>query len=297
MNLSRQMWHRALMERQAFQELYDTWPCEFQPAVTWEHWIPFGPEESTRIIFTRPEGTAGKILPGFLSLHGGGYIRGNADYDQRFCHRTANETGCLCINVQYKLAPEYHFPHPVEECYNALQWVLAHGEELGLDCAHLAIGGHSAGGNLTAVLCQLARDRKGTMPCCQIMDYAPFTLAGPAPFDGFGPELELPLQQRAAYFNASYLTDLVQEHDPMASPLEAVNFSELPPALIITAGKDPLCAGGQEYAKRLSQAGCQVDYHCFSRCAHGFTVMPGLGPAEDVEAAWNLIHQFLKSHF
>lgn len=287
---------RAQIERADFEKLYANWPYTPYPVQTQERTVDLIPEGGTRLLISRPpDAPKGKRLPVFISLHGGGYIRGRADYDERFCHRTVSELSCMTVNVDYKLAPEHRFPVAPEECYAVLQWVLGGGLG-GADTEHVGIGGHSAGGNLAAVACLLAKTRGGRMPACQLIDYGPMSLAGPGPFAGFGKDLYLAPEQRAAYFNTSYLNRPEELEDPRVSPLCAKDVSALPPALIITAGSDPLREGAARYAERLGTAGGDVHYVCFANCNHGFTVMPGLGPERDTEDAWTLMHAFLREY-
>jgi acetyl esterase len=123
------------------------------------------------------------------------------------------------------------------------------------------------------------------------------TLAGPAPFEGFEPGLELPASKRAAYFNTCYLNNPNELDDWRVSPLHAPSLMGMPPALIITAGKDPLKSGAERYAERLVLAGCSVQYTCYEECGHGFTVMPGLGSEKDIENAWTQMCAFLSEFF
>lgn len=297
MYTEQELWKRALIERDDFERLYDNWPWPDYPVVTQEKWIPSVDGLLTRVIISRPEGTLGKCLPALVHFHGGGYIRGRADYDERFCRRIVHDVGCVTVNVNYHLAPEYRFPVQPEECGAVLQWVLSHASELGIDETKVAVGGHSAGGNLATVACLIALERKGRLPCCQIIDYGPMSLAGPAPFEGFGPNLELPVERRAAYFNTSYLNGPEELNDWRVSPLCATFLEGMPPALIITAGKDPLTAGAEQYAARLRETGCQVRYSRYEQCAHGFTVMPGLGTDDEIEQAWTEMCEYLSESF
>ncbi len=297
MYTEQQLYQRALIEREEFAALYDAWPWPDYPVTTQERWLPLVSAGPTRLIVSRPENTANRRLPALIHFHGGGFIRGRADYDERFCRRLVHDVGCVCINVNYHLAPEHRFPTQPEECAAVVQWVLTHGAEFGIDETRTAVAGHSAGGNLATVACLMALYSGGKLPCCQIIDYGPMSLAGPPPFEGFGPDLSLPATQRAAYFNTCYLNTPEELADWRVSPLQAPSLTGMPPALVLTAELDPLRPDAQRYAQRLAAAGCPVRSECFPACHHGFTVMPNLGPAEQVERAWALMCSYLSQQF
>jgi len=208
-------------------------------------------------------------------FHGGGWIGGNFQTHDALCRRLAHESGVLVIAVGYRLAPRYPFAVPLEDGYDTLVWVIQHTESLDVDANSLVVMGDSAGGNLAAALCLMARDASTPNIRGQILLY-PIT-------DG---TLSQPSVER--YADGSYLTKaqlerFVQDyartpddiHHPYFSPLLATNLNQLPPALIITGQYDPLHDEGQAYAQRLRETGNRVQATDYVGMIHGFLSFPG----------------------
>jgi len=206
-------------------------------------------------------------------FHGGGFVLCNLDTHDGICRSLTNAAGCVVVSVDYRLAPEHPYPAAPEDCYAATQWVAKNGSELGIDVSRLAIGGDSAGGNLTAVTALLARDRGGPALRFQLMIY-PVTDCGfeTASYreNGDGYFLTTGMMR---WFWDKYLADPRQAGEGYASPLRVANLANLPPGLCITAGFDPLRDEGEAYAERLRKAGVDVRTSRYPGMFHGFLSM------------------------
>jgi cation diffusion facilitator CzcD-associated flavoprotein CzcO/acetyl esterase/lipase len=195
--------------------------------------------------------------PVVLYFHGGGWVLGSATSDDAYCRDLCNQAGAVVISADYRHAPEARFPAPVEDAYAALQWVAANAEALGGDPGRLAVAGWSAGGNLAAVVCQLAKAAGGPDISAQLL-ITPVTdsdVARPSYRDnGEGYLLTRSLME---WFWNHYC-DPADRTDPRAAPLRAADLSGLPPAIVVTAQFDPLRDEGDAYAAALAAAGVDV---------------------------------------
>jgi acetyl esterase len=205
--------------------------------------------------------------------HGGGWVIGDLDTHDTLCREIANLSACAVVAVDYRLAPEHRFPAAVDDCLAATRWVRAHASELRLDASRLAVGGDSAGGNLAAVVAIDARER-GDLPIAfQLLIY-PATdmqrtfLSHVENAQGYNLT-----KDSMDYFVGHYIADAAQYQDWRASPLLHPDLSNLPPALVLTAGFDPLRDEGAAYAERLTAAGSAASYVLFAREIHGFVLM------------------------
>ena len=211
--------------------------------------------------------------PGLVFFHGGGFVLCSLDTHDGICRSLANAAGCVVVSVDYRLAPEHRYPAAPEDCYAATQWVAKNGAELGIDVTRLAIGGDSAGGNLTAVTALMARDRGGPALRFQLMIYPVTDCAFETASyreNGEGYFLTTGMMR---WFWDKYVAGPAQGREAYASPLRAENLSSLPPGLCITAGFDPLRDEGEAYAERLRQAGVDVRTSRYPGMFHGFLSM------------------------
>jgi acetyl esterase len=230
--------------------------------------------------------------PVLLYFFGGGWVLGQIDTADGISRALANAAGVTVAVVGYRLAPEYPFPAAVDDCVAALDYVVAHAEELGIDPARVAVGGDSAGGNLAAGIALRARDH-GPALAGQLLIY-PNTdqLADDASMR----EAEDPYlfnRHSVAWYRGHYLAEPGDAENPLASPLRAESLVGLPPALVITAEFDPLRDQGESYADRLAQEGVSVRLQRFDGMAHGFFAMAGTLPAG--RAAIELAADFLRT--
>jgi len=222
----------------------------------------------------RPLGShADDVLPVLVFFHGGGWVIGDRDTHDSLCRQLCNASGCAIVSVDYRMGPERRFPAAVDDCVAATRWVREQAAALQLDAARLAVGGDSAGGNLAAVVCLALREAGQPLPAFQLLIYPATDMRMVAPSHQTNGEGYLLTRDTMQYFRAHYIPDPARWSDWRASPLLAPDLRGLPPALVLTAGYDPLRDEGRQYADALSAAGCAAQYVCFERQIHGFMPM------------------------
>lgn len=214
--------------------------------------------------------TAGSDSLGCLVwIHGGGFVIGDLETADSTCRVLANSAQVVVVSVDYHLAPEHPFPAAIDDVVTALQWVVADARGLGVDPTRLAVGGDSAGGNLTAVACQLARDAGGPPIAFQLLVYPAVDLVGDYESRHTNGEGYFLTTETMEWFGRQYLSGR-DPATPRVSPILASDFSGLPPALVLTAGFDPLRDEGVAYADALEAAGVPVERVHFEDEIHGF---------------------------
>ncbi|HSN34517.1 MAG TPA: alpha/beta hydrolase [Ideonella sp.] len=232
-----------------------------------------GPHGPIPLRLVRPKGAgSGAPLPVLVYYHGGGWVIGDLDTHDTLCRELANGSGCAVVAVDYRLGPEHRFPAAVDDAVAAAYWVARQAEALGLDASRLAVGGDSAGGNLAAVVALAARDAGDLAIAYQLLIYPATDMRAGAPSHTTNGQGYLLTRDTIGYFRGHYL-DAGQYADWRASPLLHPNLRGLPPALVLTAGFDPLRDEGAQYAQALGEAGNRVAYVCFERQVHGFVPM------------------------
>jgi acetyl esterase len=225
-----------------------------------------------RVYTPRPL-AAGQALPVVVHYHGAGFVAGDLDTHDAIARYYAKHADAVVVAVDYRLAPEHRFPAAVDDSYAATLWVSEHASEIHGDAARLAVTGDSAGGNLAAVVCQLARDRGMPRIAYQVLLYpaVDWSLGAQYPsVAAFGTGEYFMGAADMEWFRRQYLSDPEQVKDPRASPIANPNLGDLPPALVVTAGHDPLRDEGRAYADRLRAAGVPVEYRCFEQTVHAF---------------------------
>lgn len=236
-------------------------------AATEDRVIP-GPLGPIELRSYTPKGTG--PFPALVYLHGGGWVVGTADTYQAASRALANATGAKVFFPSYRLAPEYKYPAAAEDCYAAVRWVAENAAMLAIDPARIAVGGDSAGGNLTAAVALMARDRGGPTLAFQLLIY-PVT---DHRFDtGSYQEFASGYLLEAAdmrWFWDHYLPNAQAGEEPYASPLRADHLRGLPPALVMTAECDVLRDEGEAYAARLREDGVPVTLSRYAGTIHGF---------------------------
>ena len=236
--------------------------------------VASGPHGDIPLRLYRPLGSAAdETLPVLVYYHGGGWVIGDLDTHDTLCRELANGARCCVVAVDYRMSPEQRFPVAVDDCVAATYWVRREAASLGIDAARLAVGGDSAGGNLAAVVSIVARDA-GDLPIAyQLLIYPATDQRRGAPSHTSNGQGYLLTTDSMKYFHDHYLPDAARDLDWRASPLLHADLSKLPPALVLTAGYDPLRDEGMQYAERLTDAGSQATYVCFDRQIHGFITM------------------------
>ncbi|MFI6934365.1 alpha/beta hydrolase [Streptomyces sp. NPDC050287] len=219
----------------------------------------------------RPTDSTGTPAPVYVNFHGGGFIVGRPEQDDHICRYIAAMAGCVVINVDYAVAPQRPYPAAVTQAYDVTAWVADNGPVNNWDGSRLAVGGHSAGANLTAAVCRLARERGTFSPLLQILDSAPVDMVtDPAAKQS---PLAKPLlnPHLMRVFTGAYVTDPADVAHPLVSPALADDLAGLPPALVITAENDRLRDEGDAYAKALDAEGVLVTHRVFQGVDHYFT--------------------------
>ncbi len=236
-----------------------------------------GPVQPIKVRIYTPQASQEQAsLPVLVWYHGGGFVIGDLDSHDSACRALANQTECLVVAVDYRLAPEHKFPGAVEDCEAALHWVAAHATELGVDPGRIAVGGDSAGGNLAAVVALLAREKGGPKLCFQLLIYPCVAPEPETPSHHQFAEGYLLTRKTITWFFKQYLRSSKDTLDPRYAPLEEKDLSSLPPSLVIVAGFDPLRDEGVDYAKALIEAGNKVTLSNYEGMIHGFYLMGGM---------------------
>ena len=235
-----------------------------------------GPRDAIALRLYRPlaPGRQGSTaLPVLVFFHGGGWVIGDLDSHDTFCRELANGAGIAVVAVDYRLGPEHPFPAAVDDCVAATRWVHAQAAALGLDPARMAVGGDSAGGNLAAVVALAVREDAQLKLAYQLLIYPATDQRRTAASHTQNGQGYLLTQDPMAYFHDHYITRPEHDTDWRASPLQHGNLAGLPPALVLTAGYDPLRDEGLQYAQALTEAGNRATHICFERQIHGFILM------------------------
>jgi len=240
------------------------------------------PEPVAKIEDHRVEGPQGKIpvriytprgsgpLPVLVFYHGGGWVLGDISTYQSYCTAVTNAAGCIVVAVDYRRAPEHKYPAAADDAFTAAAWVFDHAASFGGDPDRIALGGDSAGGNLTAVVSLMARDRSAFKPVAQVLIYPVTDFNFDTPSYRENAEGYMLTRDDMQWFWNCYLNSEEDGRQPYASPLKAANLSGLPPALVITAEYDPLRDEGEAYAARLRQAGVPVTLTRYDGMIHAF---------------------------
>jgi acetyl esterase len=259
-----------------------------------ERTIP-GPAGEIPIRIYRP-GAAG-LHSLIMLFHGGGWVIGDLDSEDTASRGMVNRVNAVLVSVDYRLAPETRFPGALEDCYAATVWAVEHAEELGVDASKLATTGTSAGGNLSAVVAQMARDRGGPaikhqVLFCPVIDHDFDRSSYIVNAEGYGLT-----RDGMIWFWEQYLGPDGEGHNPYASPIRAKSLAGLPDATVIAAEYDPLLDEAADYAAALKAAGVDATYTEYPGMTHGFNGSAGLiDAARDAidEASNRILASFAK---
>lgn len=216
--------------------------------------------------------------PLLVFYHGGGFVFGDLDSHDALCRLTCRDAAVHVLSIDYRLAPEHKAPAAVDDAYAGYRWALENGAELGALPGDVAVGGDSAGGNLAAVVAQLARNDGVTIPTLQWLIYPIADQGAQTRSRTLFSERFLLTKANMDWFAVQYLHgSSIEPTDPRVSPLLAEDLSCLPPALVVTAGFDPLRDEGEQYAQALRSAGVTVDLRRMGSLTHAFANFFPLG--------------------
>jgi acetyl esterase len=253
--------------------------------------VPTGAGPVTCTVY-RPTATTDVPPPVYVNFHGGGFVVGRPEQDDHICRYIAAKAGCVVVNVDYAVAPQHPFPAAATQAYDVTAWIVENGHANNWDGSRLAVGGHSAGANLTAAVCRTARDRGTFSPRLQILDSAPLDqVADPSTkLSPIAKPLLAPHLMRI--FTAAYVPNQADRDHPLVSPGLADDLAGLAPALVITAEHDRLRDEGDAYAKALDVAGVPVTHRTFTGVDHYFT---HVGPVQAGKDAIDLMASSLRA--
>lgn len=260
-----------------------------------DHAIPSGSGGNLKLRIFRPEGSSGP-LPVVMYFHGGGWVLGDSGTYDYYMRELTNGTGAAVVFVEYSRSPEARYPVALEECFAASKWVAAHGNELNLNSSQMAVAGDSAGGNMAAVVCLLAKQRGGPEIAAQVLIYpATGHVFDSDSFKEFAIGYFL-TRENSQWFWQQYTGGAAVEHEPTACPLEATleQLQGLPPALVITGECDVLRDEGEAYARKLAQAGVPVVCTRYLGAIHGFMGINALADSPPTKAARAQVHAMLR---
>jgi acetyl esterase len=230
-----------------------------------------------------PPSAAGTTVPVVVFYHGGGWALGDLDTHDALARAHAVGADAIVVSVDYRLAPEHPFPAGIDDSWAALRWVGEHAAELGGDPHRIAVAGDSAGGNIAAVMAQLARDHGGPALAFQLLWYP--SVAADMSLPSFAENADAPLLN--AEVIAAFVSWYVPGRDisdpsslpPTMAPVNAASFAGLAPAYIGTAEYDPLRDDGARYAELLRAAGVPVELHNEPTLSHGYASFALVAPA------------------
>ncbi|MBO1331421.1 alpha/beta hydrolase [Streptomyces sp. VRA16 Mangrove soil] len=268
-----------------------------KPAVD-EEWItvPGGPTGSVRTRIVRPAGATGP-LPVIIYIHGAGWVFGNAHTHDRLVRELAVGAGAAVVFPEYDLSPEARYPVAIEQNFTVARWVVEQGAGKGLDATRIAVAGDSVGGNMTAALTLMAKERGG-VPLLQQVLFYPVTDAAfdTGSYQQFATGYFL-RRDGMQWFWDQYTTDEAERAQITASPLRATveQLADLPPALVITGEADVLRDEGEAYANKLRQAGVPVTAVRFQGVIHDFVMLNALRETHAAEAAITLATNTLRT--
>jgi acetyl esterase len=228
-----------------------------------------GPDSPLRARHYRP--AVAEAAPLLLFFHGGGFVLGDIESHDGLCRMICRDAAIHVLSVDYRLAPEHRAPAAVDDCVAAYRWARGHAADLGADPSRIGVGGESAGGNLAALVALRSREEGIPQPALQVLLYPLLDLSAKT-------------RSRTLFSDGFFLSKLQEERfvdlyldgtglaadDARVSPLKAADLSGLAPALVLTAGFDPLRDEGNEYAAALRSARVTVDHRQFDALTHGF---------------------------
>ncbi|RAV15707.1 alpha/beta hydrolase [Mycolicibacterium sp. GF69] len=266
---------------QAARQRFNALPrVEVHPEVRTEDRTVEGPGGPIPVRVYRPPTAHETPRPVVLFIHGGGWSVGDIESYDGTARLHAAGADAVVISIDYRLAPEHPYPAAVDDVWAVTQWVAAHTDELQVDGSRLAVAGDSAGGNLAAVVAQLARDAGGPALRFQLLWYPSTTFDLSLPSFTENARAPVLTTEAASSFSRWYVADMDLSNMPATlAPARATDLTGLPPAYIAVAGHDPLRDDGARYAELLSAAGVPVELHNARTLIHGYLGYAGVVPA------------------
>lgn len=238
----------------------------------------------------------GANRPCLVYFHGGGWVIGDLDTHDGVCRKLALLADCVVIATHYRLAPEDPYPASLDDCYATVEWAAANAAALGIDASRIAVGGDSAGGNLSACVALRARDTSGPALVFQLLVYPVTNTSFDTPsYAENGEGYMLTLDSMEWFWNHYLSGPQNDRSDPMVAPMRADSLAGLPAACVITAEFDPLRDEGENYGKQLQEAGVSTHIKRYDGMIHGFYTMSDLLP--DGQAALELSAAQLRDAF
>lgn len=225
----------------------------------------------------RPDGQDPKA-PLMVYYHMGGGVIGDLETCHAWCSIIASRVKCPVLSVDYRLAPQHKFPAGIDDCCAAYEWGLRNAAKFGAPEGVASVGGDSMGGNFSAIICQEMQREDKPLPAMQLLIYPAIDLVEEFPSrKEFSQTFSLSTDTMD-WFMQEYLPEGFDMADPMLSPGQTGHLDGLPPAVVVTAGHDPLCDEGDDYARRLKDAGVPVMHKCYDNLAHAFTAFTLISP-------------------
>lgn len=252
--------------------------AEPEPGVKWEDREIRARGKGVRVRIYRPDHQNAR-RPVIVYAHMGGGVIGGLETCHAFCSLLSARTGAPLISVDYRLAPEHRFPAGLEDVLSAYEWALSHAAGLGAPAGRAAIGGDSMGGNFAAVICQECRREGLPQPALQLLIYPALDMAQASPAYATYGDLVFLSRATMDWFTDLYLPPGTDPTIARLSPGRHLDLEGLAPALIYTAGFDPLREDGPAYARALREDLVEAPDVCFETLAHGFTAFMGICPA------------------
>lgn len=242
-----------------------------------------------KLVIMRPAGVKG-ALPAFMFFHGGGWVIGDFPTHERYIRDVVVNSGAVAVYVDYTRSPEARYPVAINEAYAATKWVAEHGSEINVDGKRLAVAGNSAGGNITAAVALMAKDKKGPELKLQVL----FWPVADANFETesylrFATDRFL-TRNMMKWFWDNYIPNESQRNEKYASPLRATleDLKGLPPAIVQTAQNDVLRDEGEAYARKMNEAGVAVTLTRYQGMIHDYGLLNALADVPEVQSA--LLH-------
>lgn len=245
-----------------------------------------GPASDIPVRFYRPEGNTDGPRGALIYYHGGGHVIGSLETHDRTARALCRDAGVVVMSVDYRMAPEDKFPAPVDDSHSAFNWLVENADGEGVDPGRIAVGGDSAGGNLSLVVSLLAREQDGQMPAFQLLVYPVMDYAGGTPSYELYGKGHGPLDTAAIdWFREYYFETEDDLADWRATPRLAESFAGLPQTLVVTAECDVLNHEGRVLVDRLGADGVEVEHVDYEGMMHGFFSMaPMVDDAVEAQA-------------